>query len=145
MLKLRRTEHESRIEIMPLIDVIFLLLTFFIYAMVLMDLVRAVPMQPQEFASGERAEPAPAVTVSIDARGDLFIDREPAALSEVLPRLREIVDAEPETHVYIVADRRGEADRLPIFFELYDLISNAGMTIKLVGPPKVAPEPLMNE
>jgi len=136
MLRLRRSEHESRIEIMPLIDVIFLLLTFFIYAMVLMELVRMVPMEPQEFAAGDRAAPAPAVTVSINRHGELFIDRRPVALEDLLPELREIVDAEPETHVYIVADREGEADRLPVFLELYDRIANAGMTIKLVGRPR---------
>ncbi len=41
VLRIRRPQHEARVEIMPLIDVIFLLLTFFIYAMVLM--VRAEP------------------------------------------------------------------------------------------------------
>lgn len=138
MLKLRRSEHESRIEIMPLIDVIFLLLTFFIYAMVLMELVRMVPMDPQEFASGERAEPAPAVTVSINRQGELFVDRQPVELESLLPLLQEIVDADPDTHVYIVADREGDADRLPIFLDLYDRIANAGMTIKLVGRPQEA-------
>ena len=32
MRALRRSEHDTRVEIMPLIDVVFLLLTFFIYA-----------------------------------------------------------------------------------------------------------------
>ena len=36
MRALRRPDFDARIEIMPLIDVVFLLLTFFIYAMVLM-------------------------------------------------------------------------------------------------------------
>ena len=36
MLTIRRTQNEARVEIMPLIDVIFLLLTFFIYSMVMM-------------------------------------------------------------------------------------------------------------
>lgn len=138
MLRLRRSEHESRIEIMPLIDVIFLLLTFFIYAMVLMELVRMVPMEPQDFASGERADPAPAVTISIDRHGDLFIDREPVQMENLLPQLRERVDVDPETHVYIIADQEGDADRLPIFLDLYDRIANAGLRIKLVGRPHEA-------
>ena len=33
---IRRNDHAARIEMLPLIDVIFLLLTFFIYSMVLM-------------------------------------------------------------------------------------------------------------
>jgi biopolymer transport protein ExbD len=140
MLRLRRTEHEMRIEIMPLIDVIFLLLTFFIYAMVLMQMVRMVPMQPQEFASGDRTTPAPAVTVSIDRQGGLFVDRTPIELDDLLPHLRELIDREPATEIFIVADQEGDSDRLPLFLELYDRIANAGLTIKLVGRPK--PEPV---
>jgi biopolymer transport protein ExbD len=114
-------------------------LTFFIYAMVLMDLVRMVPMEPQEFAAGERAEPAPAVTVSINRQGELFIDRQPVTLADLLPRLRNAVDADPATHVYIVADREGDADRLPMFLDLYDRLANEGLTIKLVGRPPDEP------
>ena len=42
---IRRTEHETRIEMMPMIDVIFLLLTFFIYAMALMIRAEMLPME----------------------------------------------------------------------------------------------------
>ena len=44
MRPLRRSEHETRVEMMPLIDVVFLLLTFFIYAMVLMVRAEVLPV-----------------------------------------------------------------------------------------------------
>ena len=53
MLRIRRNTHDFRIEIMPLIDVIFLLLTFFIYAMVLMVRAELLPVEMHAFASGE--------------------------------------------------------------------------------------------
>ena len=52
MLSIRRTVHETRIEIMPMIDVIFLLLTFFIYAMVLMVRAELLPVEMHGFSSG---------------------------------------------------------------------------------------------
>ena len=135
MLKLRRPEHEARIEIMPMIDVIFLLLTFFIYAMVLMIRAELLPMQTQQLASGEPAEPAPAITISIDRTGGLFLDRDPIAIENVLERILRKVEDRPNMVVYIAVDKRGDTDRLPTFLKLYDLLSPAGLDLRLVGPP----------
>ncbi len=120
---------------MPLIDVIFLLLTFFIYAMVLVVRAELVPMEMREFASGVAAQPSPAVTISIDSSGELFLDRVVIAMEDVLEEVQQVVAERPETVVYIAADERGDADRLPLFFELYDRLANAGLDIRLVGKP----------
>jgi biopolymer transport protein ExbD len=134
-LSLRRTDHDARMEIMPLIDVIFLLLTFFIYAMVLMVRPELVPMEMREFASGVADQPAPAMTISIDADGMVYLDREPITLEQILPRLEEAVAADAATVIYIAADERGTTDRLPVFFDLYDRLANAGLDIRLFSAP----------
>jgi biopolymer transport protein ExbD len=135
MVALRRSDHEARVEIMPLIDVIFLLLTFFIYAMVLMIRAELLPVEMQEFSAGEPAKPAPAVTVSIDRNGDLFVDREPTAMADVIDRLRERKARDPKTVIYVAAEKVGDTDRLPTFLTLYDRLALAGLDIKLVGKP----------
>lgn len=139
MLTLRRSQHEVRMEIMPLIDVIFLLLTFFIYAMVLMVRAELLPVQMQEFASGTPAMPAPAVTLSLDMKGDLYLDRQLITLDEVVERLEVALAENPETVIYLAADERGENDRLPLFLKLYDRLAHAGLDIKLVGRPSDRP------
>ncbi len=140
MLTLRRTENEPRIEIMPMIDVIFLLLTFFIYALVLMVRAELLPLQLPQFASGEPATIPPAVTISIDQHGKLFLNREPITVDEVVRRLRKIKDEDPQTVIFLAAEERGTIDRLPMFLELYDELAFAGLEIKLVGrPPEIGP------
>lgn len=135
MLTLRRPQHESRIEIMPLIDVVFLLLTFFIYAMVLMVRAEIVPMQLHEFESGEPARIPPAVTVSIDQSGSLFINRQTVEMDQIVLRLQEFKKEDPSTVIYLAAEEHGTTDRLPTFLELYDKLALAGLDIKLVGKP----------
>ena len=135
MVNLRRTDHEPRIEIMPMIDVIFLLLTFFIYAMVLVIRPELVPMELKQFAAGERAEPTPAVTISIDSTGGLFLDRQAIDLDALISRLREIRRADESTVIYIAADMQGETDRLPVFLDLYDRLAVEGIDVRLVGRP----------
>lgn len=138
MRSLRRNQHETRIEIMPLIDVIFLLLTFFIYAMVLMVRAELLPVEMHAFASGEPAKVPPAVAITIDRNGSLFFNREQIAMSTVLDRLKAVHDADPDTVIYVAAEATGSTDRLPTFLDLYDHLAHAGLNIKLVGAP--APE-----
>ncbi len=133
---LRRTQHETRIEIMPLIDVVFLLLTFFIYAMVLMNRVDLLPIVLPQLASAESAEPTPAVTISIDANGKLFFNRQPIVLDEVLSRIEQAQRIDPDTEIYVAVDELGQTDRLPVFMNLYDRLSQEGLDIKLVSMPK---------
>jgi biopolymer transport protein ExbD len=135
MITLRRTEHEARIEIMPMIDVIFLLLTFFIYAMVLMIRAELLPVQMQQFASGEPATPAPAVTISLDRAGAIYVDREPVAMESIVDRLKAAQAENPETVIYLAAEEVGDTDRLPTFLSLYDRLAFAGLDIRLVGRP----------
>ncbi|MCZ6837179.1 MAG: biopolymer transporter ExbD [Planctomycetota bacterium] len=135
MLQLRRNQHEFRVEMMPLIDVVFLLLTFFIYAMVLMVRAELLPVQMQEFASGIPATPEPVMAITLDEHGDLFLNREPIELDDVVGRLQEAVRENPETAIYLAAAAEGETDRLPVFLELYDRLAFAGLNIKLVGRP----------
>jgi biopolymer transport protein ExbD len=136
MVRLRRQRIETRVEIMPLVDVIFLLLTFFIYAMMLMVRAEMVPVNLPELQSGVPATPAPAVTISIDAAGALYVDREPVAPEDIRAVILRRVADDPDTIVYIAADERGDEDRLPIFIDLYDRLANAGLTLKIVGRPK---------
>ena len=136
MLRLRRSEHEMRIEIMPLIDVIFLLLTFFIYAMVLMKRADLLPMALPEFASAEPGVPSPAVTVSIDRDGAVYLDRAAVDLGDIVPRLQQITTDDPSTKIYLAAAAQGDVDRLPTFLALYDELSVAGLDITLVSAPK---------
>ena len=136
MLTIRRTENDARVEIMPLIDVIFLLLTFFIYAMVMMVRAELLPVDLHSFASGEPTTVSPAVSITIDRTGSLFLDREPIAMESVLDRLGALRTADPNTVVYVAAEKIGDQDRLPTFLDLYDTLSQAGLTIKLVGSPE---------
>jgi len=115
--------------------VVFLLLTFFIYAMVLMIRAEVVPMQLKEFESGVPAEIPPAVTISIDHSGNLFINRETVEMDQIVPRLQEMTRDDPSTMIYLAAEEHGTTDRLPTFLELYDKLALAGLKIKLVGKP----------
>ena len=118
---------------MPLIDVVFLLLTFFIYAVAVMDRVDALPMETAALPGAGRTEVPPAATISVDAAGAVFLDREAVAMEDLIPQLRERLDTQPDTVVYIAAARDGDRDRLPDFLELYGRLAEAGIPVSLVS------------
>lgn len=136
MLRIRRPTQEVRIEITPMIDVIFLLITFFIYSMVLMVRVDLLPIELRQYVSGRPATPAPAVTLSIDLEGRLFIDREETTIDLAMPRIIEARQKDPTTVLYLaIADGAGTIDRAPLLQDLWDRLKQEGIPINLVGRP----------
>lgn len=146
-IRLRRPNEDVRIEVVPLIDVIFLVLTFFIYAMVLMIPARVLPMRLQPLTSGTRGEASPAVTVSITRDGRIAVDRVPTALDDLLATVQAAVGDREDTIVYIAAEETAASgdpvagagdvtiDRLPMFIDLYARLARSGLNIRLVGRP----------
>ena len=137
--RLRRSRDPLRVELTPLIDAVFLLLTFFIYAMVLMDRIEMVPMDLRTLESGgdiREQEPPPALTLSLDANGELFLDREPIAIGAVVPALEAAIAERSDTVLYLaVSDEVGGTDRVPMLLEIWDRLRSQDMPVKMVGKP----------
>ncbi len=137
---LRESSLEPRLEIMPLLDVIFLLLAFFIYAMVLLIRAEVLPVQLPELSQGRMATNVDAISITLDAEGALFLDAAPTDLDSVVGALKEQLAAKPDARVYLAADMDGRADRLPTFIELVNRLRGSGIhEFFIVGKP--TPEP----
>ena len=83
MRRIRRDPPEARIELNPLIDLMTFLLTFFIYAVVMMVRVDLVPMDLKQFASGKPAKPATAATISVLRTGKIYFNKEEVEMKDV--------------------------------------------------------------
>lgn len=142
MRKLRRQPAEARIELNPLIDLMTFLLTFFIYAVVMMVRVDMVPMELKQFATGKPAKPAPAATISLDTDGTLYFNREKVTLDEVAGKVKAARDADPETVVYLaVSYGQGRVDRAPLLQDVWDRLKDLGVAVNLVGKPGASGQP----
>ena len=127
---------EARIELNPLIDLMTFLLTFFIYAVVMMVRVDMVPMELKRFSTGQPAKPAPAATISLDIEGLVYFNKEKITVEEVAPRVKAARDADPTTIVYLAVDHgQGKIDRAPILQDLWDRLKDLGVAVNFVGKP----------
>ena len=142
MRRMRREPPEARIELNPLIDLMTFLLTFFIYAVVMMVRVDMVPMELKQFSSGRPAKPAPAATISLDLEGAIFFNKERVTADELPAKVKEARAADPTTVVYLAVDNgSGKVDRAPILQDLWDRLKDLGVAVNFVGKPKDAPKP----
>ena len=134
MLRLRRAEPDMRIEMIPLIDVIFLILTFFVYAMVLMVRVDMLPVPLESYGSGESPEPDPAIAVTLRLDGTIFVGQDQTGPEGMLEAITSAQVDAPETVVYLVLEAGdGTTDRGPLLTTVWDQLHRAGIDIKLVG------------
>jgi len=129
-MKLKRSSRRrpARIEMIPLIDIVFLLLVFFIYAMLSMAVHRGMTLDLPESAQAE-LDPESKLSVSVQMRGGrihLFLDREevtPAGLEKRLRIWQQ--DHTASAEVLLFADRSVSYQQL---YRVLDRISAAGVT-----------------
>ena len=136
MRAIRRTEHEARIEMMPLIDVVFLLLTFFIYAMVLMVRAEVLPVPLESYESGAAAEPRSSISVTIAVDGNIYVGQTVVSLEDVAQTVNMKLVENPSAAIYLVVeDGEAMADRGPLLTGTWDQLRLTDLEIFLVGTP----------
>jgi biopolymer transport protein ExbD len=93
-------------------------------------------MQLRSYQSGKAATPAPAVTISVDLEGRVFVDKEQVKVDELAPKIKERVDKDRKTVVYLaIADGQGKVDRAPLMQDVYDRLRTLNITVNMVGRP----------
>ena len=123
-MKVRRFHTKPlRIEMLPLIDIVFLLLVVFIYTMLSMAVHKGMPVS---LPKGEQVEPTKEmpISVTITAEGTIFVDRAQTSLDALPTVLKQKTEGDPETGVLLFADRRLAYEQL---FTIMDRIRQAGL------------------
>ncbi|MBC8200593.1 MAG: biopolymer transporter ExbD [Planctomycetes bacterium] len=121
---------------MPLIDVVFLLLTFFIYAMVLMVRAEVLPVPLESYISGEAAEPRSTISITIAIDGNIYVGQTVVPLAGVVQEVLTKVQEKPDAAIYLVVEAGDAAvDRGPLLTGTWDQLRSQGLEIFLVGAP----------
>ncbi len=122
-MKLHLKQPKARIEMLPLIDIVFLLLVFFIYAMLSMAVHHGMPVKLPASATAA-LDKQNALSVTVKADGSLFIDQQPVALADLAQRLKERIQPGETPGVLVFGDRSLPYQSL---FQVLDHIRLAGI------------------
>ncbi len=116
--------RRARIEMLPLIDIVFLLLVFFIYAMLSMAVHRGLPVVLPT-SSTAKIDKKLLVSVSIKSDGTIYVDEEQVQIENLTNVLAERAKEKIEPGVLLFADHTIKYQQL---FRVLDQIRTAGLS-----------------
>ncbi|MCD6154122.1 MAG: biopolymer transporter ExbD [Syntrophobacterales bacterium] len=120
----RRYTGKARIEMIPLIDVIFLLLVTFIFFTMSMTMHRGLPVQLPA-SSTAKVEKKNFADITIRKDGEIFLDKKEVNLSGLLRQLSTLHHNSPETKVLISGDKKVPYETI---IAVMDAVRKSGIT-----------------
>ena len=115
---------KARIEMLPLIDIVFLLLVFFIYAMLSMAVHRGLPVELPLSTTAE-IDKKLILSVTVEADEAIYVDKERVALADLTQVLQSKAGSTREPGVLVFADR---ALPYQMIYNVLDKIRQAGLS-----------------
>ena len=98
-------KHHARIEIIPLIDIMFFLLASFMMVSLSQTTMKGMKVNLPTGVSGQTQSKKDYVSLSVDRDGYTYFDKTKINLEEVLPKLLQIHATSPEAKIFIRGDR----------------------------------------
>jgi biopolymer transport protein ExbD len=89
-------KKKARIEIIPLIDVIFFLLATFVLFTLSLNKSQGLRVDLPESETGEPRDPAGTATITVTQEGTMAWDKDPVTLEEFLIRLKTFHTEHPD-------------------------------------------------
>ncbi len=114
---------KTRIDMIPLIDIVFLLLVFFIYAMLSMTIQRGLKVNVPQSVTGSVNQDE-YISITINAEGDIFLNKERVTLAELPGKIKILRASNPDQKIFINGDKKTE---LGIAIETLDTLRSNGI------------------
>ena len=114
---------KARIEIIPLIDVMFFLLASFMMVSLSQVHMKGIKVNLPTGASGETQSKREYISVSVDMNGNFFFDKDEVSREEMQDRLIKVHQSAPDAKVFVRGDRDTVHGNI---VQLLDMLRSAG-------------------
>jgi len=98
-------ETPFQINIVPMIDVIFAILAFFIMSTLFLTRSEGLPVNLPKATSAVTQQPTK-VTLTLDSQGRVFLNRKPVQLEVLEAQVRDLVEGNQQVLVIVNADQK---------------------------------------
>ena len=115
---------EARIEIIPLIDIMFFLLASFMLVSLSMVNLKSVKVNLPTATTANTEGKKDIVDVSVDQNGGVFLDKKPVGDSDLVSGLLSAQNANPNLRVFISGDKDARHGQV---IHVLDLVRSAGI------------------
>ena len=116
-------KHKARIEIIPLIDIMFFLLASFMMVSLSQVHMKGMKVNLPSGQMGETQSKNEYISVSVDSNGNPYFDKNEMTYDALLQKLKEVHAENPEAKVFV----RGDQDTVHFnIIRVLDLLRTAG-------------------
>ena len=120
-----RSTRRARIEIVPLIDIIFFLLATFVMVSLSMVKNRAIPVKLPGSETGAAQDRSEFTSITINEKGAIFFNKEAVDLDQLREALARLMAGQTDPKVFLSGDKKVEFGRA---IEVFDLVRKSGIT-----------------
>lgn len=118
-------DEETELNMTPMLDVVFILLIFFIVTSVFVKTPGIDPSQPDAITD---AEWKPSILVAINSSNEVWIDKRPYEVGEIRPIILSIRDESPKAEAIIKADKDAEVG---VVMAVQELMQDLGIPARV--------------
>ncbi|MBW4691370.1 MAG: biopolymer transporter ExbD [Lyngbya sp. HA4199-MV5] len=126
-------DNPSQINIVPMIDVIFALLTFFILSTLYLTRSTGLPVNLPKAVTAQTQSQSQ-IVVTLNQRGQLSLNRQPAQLGDLQTRIRTLMGNRSGALVVINADERVSHGQVIAVMDRLRLIPGVKLAIAAQRP-----------
>jgi biopolymer transport protein ExbD len=124
----------AQINIVPMIDVIFAILTFFIMSTLFLTRQEGLPVNLPRAATSQQSQVPTKITVTLDAQGQVSLNKKPTSVDTLTEEIRTLVGANPEAVVVINADEKIDHGQVVAVMDKVRQVKGAKLAIATQKP-----------
>jgi len=131
-------DEEPTLNLTPMIDVLFLLIIFFMAGTKFVDMERKIGLKVPQVADGKQLPPTPSgITINVYRDGSLTVDRESISLEQLAERLREWTRRNPALRVTVRGDAEGALQHVTEVLAICKQagVADMGIAVRLARQP----------
>ncbi|MEH1806957.1 ExbD/TolR family protein [Nostoc sp.] len=122
-------ELPLQINIVPMIDVIFAILTFFIMSTLFLTRSEGLPVNLPKAATAKQQQVPTKITITVDEKEQISLNRKPIAVDDLTAQVRTLVGSNPEVLVIINADEKVDYGRVVAVMDRVRQVPGAKLAI----------------
>jgi biopolymer transport protein ExbD len=117
-----------QINVVPMIDVMFALLTFFIMSVLTLTKSAGLPVNLPKAATSQ-SQAKNQIGITIDPAGKLALNKQPIQLDQIATQVRQLIATNPQTVVLINADEQVSHGRVVAVMDQVRQVPGARLAI----------------
>ena len=118
-------EEDTELNMTPMLDVVFILLIFFIVTSVFVKTPGIDPFKP---VAETRKDWKPSILIAVNSDNEIWIDKQPYDLEEIRPLILSMRDENPKAEAIINADKDSEVG---VVMSVQEMMQDLGIVTRV--------------